>query len=131
MRISHELVARFLANRAARRALDGVVGSAAALSALETQRKAIWSDVHRTYGISTKTKLKVELDGSRAGELRYKDGRVYEVAAPAAPARSADVACGSIGVLNGNGTLKLFPNAREAQAYAGMDARRSVHAVVQ
>ena len=74
MKVNASLLARFRANRAARRELAAAGQSTADL---DTAKKAIWADVHRQYGIPGDTKLKIELDGDLAGELRHKDGRVY------------------------------------------------------
>lgn len=81
MFISKQLMQKFHENRAARRALTALPRSQAgdtALEALKTQKKAIWDEVHRTYLISTATKLKIEMDGDMAGELRNKaDGSPF------------------------------------------------------
>lgn len=127
MRISASLISRFHANRTARRALEGVAGSKAALDALDVQRKAIWADVHSQHNIPKATKLKVELDGAKTGELRDKNGRPYEAAT--ATAAAAPAATGSFGVLNSDGTLNLFNDVAAARTYAARASGRSVHPV--
>lgn len=45
---------------------------------LKPIKAGLWADVRNTYHIPADVKLKVELDGTLAGELRYKDsGAVY------------------------------------------------------
>lgn len=47
------------------------------VSMYKTRMKNTWEVIHQQYNIPTDLKLKVELDGELAGELRYKDGSVY------------------------------------------------------
>ena len=73
MKISLQLLDKFFALRNAYR-----TGSIS-LDTKKQRAALIWDEVHAFYGLSDHPKLKVELDGESAGELRVKStGEVYE-----------------------------------------------------
>lgn len=127
MFVNSELLRRFLDNRAARRALTAVGGSAvqAQLGALKTQKKAIWDEVHRQYSIPAQTKLKIEMDGALAGELRYKEsGAVYGVVntalaqTPVTAEPSCQQTCqGDFVFIDGDGYAKVVSSLNELSDY--------------
>lgn len=90
MKVSTDLLARFRANRAARQEF---VAAGLDIAQLAADKKAIWGDVHTKYNIPASTKLKIELDGDLAGELRLKAGGVY--VAPVLTTPTCDVVAGT------------------------------------
>lgn len=75
MIINNDLLTRFREARFDHNSAEAFSGS---IDEIKAEKRRIWSLVRSTYNISESIKLKVELDGELAGELRYKDtGEVY------------------------------------------------------
>lgn len=70
MFINAQLLSRFQTTRNQRKYLEDVCRDTSYLKPIAAQ---IWADVRNTYNIPSNVKLKVELDGELAGQLRYKD----------------------------------------------------------
>lgn len=72
MKISAELLNKLRGIRDARNAAS-VLPDAMSPEQLSSMKKRVWQEIRRTYNLPDRVKFKVELDGEKAGELRYKD----------------------------------------------------------